>query len=163
VLNRQLNARTAASMRKVWQNLPHERPESAPQWNGRDGLFHLLVQFLHPSACSDCMGPAILHNLDSRRPTTFLLPAGIEALLTDRVTRMQFEALRKDVTWGCACAGMPAPPCAVRAIRAWLEGAAIESGPVFRSVTRHGKVALRRDALDAGIEKFTGRIGSEAD
>ena len=30
--------------------------------------------------------------------------------------------------------------CPVRALRAWLEASAIDAGPVFREVTRHGKV-----------------------
>src|SRR5438876_9351110 len=29
--------------------------------------------------------------------------------------------------------------CPVRALRAWLDGAAIARGPIFRSVDRHGK------------------------
>ena len=36
--------------------------------------------------------------------------------------------------------GRKAELCPVRALRAWLETAGIESGPVFRSVTRHGAV-----------------------
>lgn len=33
--------------------------------------------------------------------------------------------------------------CPVRAVRAWIEASGIESGPLFRSITRHGKVQGR--------------------
>jgi len=61
--------------------------------------------------------------------------------------------------------------CPVRALRAWLEAAGITSGPVFRSVTRHGhigsaaitghgialavKQAVRRAALAEGHDEAT--------
>jgi integrase len=38
--------------------------------------------------------------------------------------------------------------CPVRALRAWIEAASIEDGPVFRPVNRHGQV---------GAERLTGR------
>lgn len=34
--------------------------------------------------------------------------------------------------------------CPVRALRAWLEQAGIDSGPLFRSVSRHGTIGSRR-------------------
>jgi integrase len=48
-------------------------------------------------------------------------------------------------------------------MRAWLEGASIEPGPVFRSLTRHGKIGprmsgyavalvVKRDARALGLE-----------
>lgn len=54
--------------------------------------------------------------------------------------------------------------CPVMALRAWLDGAGIKSGPVFRAVDRHGRVAatalsersiakiLKRAAARAGID-----------
>lgn len=39
--------------------------------------------------------------------------------------------------------------CPVRALRAWLDLAAIDAGPVFRAVDRHGHIASRR--LTAGV------------
>ena len=54
----------------------------------------------------------------------------------------------------------------VRAISEWLEEAAIESGPLFLSIDRHGKIGdrlsgrsvyniVRRRAKEAGIEHYT--------
>lgn len=40
--------------------------------------------------------------------------------------------------------GANAATCPVRALRAWLEGAGITAGPVFRSVNRHGGVGATR-------------------
>jgi hypothetical protein len=34
--------------------------------------------------------------------------------------------------------------CPVRSLRAWLDVAAIASGPIFRSVDRHGNVSAQR-------------------
>jgi Phage integrase family len=47
--------------------------------------------------------------------------------------------------------------------RAWLEGAAIESGPVFRSVTRHGKLGARMSdyAVALVVKKYAGSVGLE--
>jgi len=53
-------------------------------------------------------------------------------------------------------------PCPVRALRAWLDGAGITTGPIFRRVTRTGKVTsplspqsvsliIKRRAADAGL------------
>jgi len=54
--------------------------------------------------------------------------------------------------------------CPVRALRAWLEAAAIVDGPVFREVTRHGRVEsapltgrsvsriVKRSGVSAGLE-----------
>jgi integrase len=59
--------------------------------------------------------------------------------------------------------GTPAM-CPVRALRAWLEAAAVTSGPLFREVTRHGHVGpnaltgrtvsrlVKRAAVAAGLE-----------
>jgi integrase len=51
--------------------------------------------------------------------------------------------------------------CPVRAMRAWLEGAAIESGPVFRSVTRHGKVGARLSgyAVALAVKRYADVLG----
>jgi len=62
--------------------------------------------------------------------------------------------------------------CPVRALRAWLEAARITSGPLFRSVDRHGNVApartsgltvaraVKRAALAAGLdaERFAAHL-----
>jgi hypothetical protein len=51
--------------------------------------------------------------------------------------------------------------CPVRAMRAWLEGTAIESGPVFRTVTRHGKVGARMSgyAVALVVKRYAGVLG----
>lgn len=58
----------------------------------------------------------------------------------------------------------PRNGCPVRALRVWLDSAGIDSGPVFRAVNRHGRVAtaalsersiskiLKRAAARAGID-----------
>ena len=56
--------------------------------------------------------------------------------------------------------------CPVRALKAWVEAAAIESGPLFRSITRHGRIqgrlsgyavalVVKRHAGVAGLESAT--------
>jgi hypothetical protein len=51
--------------------------------------------------------------------------------------------------------------CPVRTMRAWLEGAAIESGPIFRSVTRPGKLGGRMSgpAVALVVKKYAGTLG----
>src|SRR6202042_2991166 len=60
--------------------------------------------------------------------------------------------------------------CPVRALRAWLDAAGIEAGPIFRGVDRHGRVSseritdrtvariVQRCALAAGLDpsRFAG-------
>ena len=54
--------------------------------------------------------------------------------------------------------------CPVRTLRAWLEASGITSGPVFRSITRHGVIGDRlTDKSVAGIVKRTAtRAGLDA-
>jgi integrase len=54
--------------------------------------------------------------------------------------------------------------CPVRSLKAWLEAAAIESGPVFRSVTRHGKVGGRMSgyAVALVVKRYAGAVGLES-
>jgi hypothetical protein len=51
--------------------------------------------------------------------------------------------------------------CPVRSLKAWLEAAAIESGAVFRSVTRHGKVGARMSGYAAAlvVKQYAGTLG----
>jgi integrase len=53
--------------------------------------------------------------------------------------------------------------CPVRAMRAWLEGAAIDSGPVFRSVNRHGKLGARMSGYAVALvaKRYAGAVGRE--
>jgi integrase len=53
--------------------------------------------------------------------------------------------------------------CPVRSLKAWLEAASIESGTVFRSVTRHGKIAARMSgyAVALVVKKYAGVLGLE--
>jgi hypothetical protein len=50
----------------------------------------------------------------------------------------------------------------VRAKRSWLEGVAIESGPVFRSVTRHGDLEALRARLRRISDRELFRFGRAA-
>jgi integrase len=53
--------------------------------------------------------------------------------------------------------------CPVRALRAWLDAAAIESGPLLRSVTRHGKMQGRLSgyAVALIVKRHAGAAGLE--
>lgn len=86
-------------------------------------------------------------------------PRSMELLLPRSKTDAEGEGARVGIPRGKAEA-----TCPVRALRAWLDAAGIERGPVFRAVTRHGTprstalsgeamrlVVLKRAAL-AGIE-----------
>ena len=55
--------------------------------------------------------------------------------------------------------------CPVRTLQAWLELAAIASGPLFRSLNRHGQVQPRRlSPKDVArvVKKLAGRAGLDA-
>jgi site-specific recombinase XerD len=55
--------------------------------------------------------------------------------------------------------------CPVRTIQAWIEQAAIESGPLFRSINRHGQVqAGRLSAIDVArvVKKLAQRAGLDS-
>ncbi len=52
--------------------------------------------------------------------------------------------------------------CAVRAVESWLDRARITSGPVFRSVDRHGRVSkhgLNSDSIARILKRAAGRAG----
>lgn len=56
--------------------------------------------------------------------------------------------------------------CPVRATRAWLDEAAIEDGPVFRSVDRHGNIseeALSSKSVAGIVKKHAQRLGHDPD
>lgn len=58
--------------------------------------------------------------------------------------------------------GQTADTCAVRALRAWLDAAGIEAGPVFRSVSRWGKVsddAMTPFAVAGVVKAAAERVG----
>jgi len=52
----------------------------------------------------------------------------------------------------------------VRSLKAWLEAAGIESGPVFRSITRHGKIGARLSGYDVAlvVKQYAGALGLDA-
>jgi integrase len=60
-----------------------------------------------------------------------------------------------------ASVGSNSDTCPVRALRAWIEAAAIESGPLFRSVTRHGKIQGRLSgfAVAVIVKRYAGAVG----
>jgi hypothetical protein len=51
--------------------------------------------------------------------------------------------------------------CPVRALRVWVEASAIESGPLFRSITRHGKIQRRLSgyAVAIVVKRYAGVVG----
>jgi integrase len=54
--------------------------------------------------------------------------------------------------------------CPVRSLKAWLEAGGIESGPVFCSITRHGKIGARLSsyAVALVVEQYAGALGLDA-
>lgn len=55
--------------------------------------------------------------------------------------------------------------CPVRSLKAWLQVSRIESGPVFRSITRHGHIsdtALSDRAVALVVQERTGQAGFDA-
>lgn len=56
--------------------------------------------------------------------------------------------------------------CAVRALREWLDRAAITEGPIFRPVTRHGKISRRRlcaESVAIVVKRRARAAGLDAD
>jgi len=64
---------------------------------------------------------------------------GLEVTLRRSKTDQEGQGRKVGVPYG----GNPST-CPVRAVRAWLDAAAIVDGPVFRSVNRHGQVSADR-------------------
>lgn len=96
---------------------------------------------------------------------------GLEVNLRRSKTDQEGKGERKGIPYGSDRA-----TCPVRALKAWLEAAGISSGPVFRSVTRHGGISaaalsdrtvaqiVKDSAAAAGLDasKFSGhslRVG----
>ena len=54
--------------------------------------------------------------------------------------------------------------CPVRSLKAWLEASGIESGPVFRSITRHGRIESRLSsgAVALVVKQYAGALGLDA-
>lgn len=82
---------------------------------------------------------------------------GLQVTLRRSKTDQEAEGRRVGVPHG------QPETCPVRAVRAWLEAAGITEGPVFRAVTRHGKVGgplsgrsvarvVKRSARAVGLE-----------
>ena len=63
---------------------------------------------------------------------------GMVVLISKSKTDQAGEGLRKGLPYGSG------ETCPVRAMKWWLEAAAIYSGPVFRSIDRHGNISDRR-------------------
>lgn len=80
------------------------------------------------------------------------------------IRRSKTDQEAAGVTIGLPFAGDPAV-CPVRALRAWLEAARVESGPVFRAVNRHGQVAGERlsdRAVHAIVCRYAAAAGLDA-
>ena len=73
-------------------------------------------------------------------------PEGIKVLLPRSKTDQDGEGRYVGIKRG----SVPAT-CPVRALRAWLDAAAITSGPVFRRVDRHGNVLEKISAQSVGL------------
>ncbi|MGI4831627.1 MAG: site-specific integrase [Janthinobacterium lividum] len=58
--------------------------------------------------------------------------------------------------------GVHAATCPVRALRGWLEAAAIQAGALFREIDRHGRIGergLHRDSVGAILKRAVARAG----
>lgn len=85
---------------------------------------------------------------------------GVEILLTRSKTDQESHGKIKKIPHGVSSL-----TCPVRALKEWLESADIFSGPIFRSINRHGKISSQRlsdkavarvvsaRAKQAGLEK----------
>jgi integrase len=53
--------------------------------------------------------------------------------------------------------------CPVRALRAWIEASGIDAGPLFRSITRHGKIQGRLSGFAVAliVKQYVGAVGLE--
>lgn len=69
---------------------------------------------------------------------------GVKLLLVKSKTDKEGEGAEIMIVWGRHDA-----TCPVRALKRWLEAAAIKSGPVFRKVNKGGRVEARRLSEDA--------------
>lgn len=63
----------------------------------------------------------------------------VEGLLI-HVRRSKTDQQGRGTVLGVPCGASP-ETCPVRALQAWLEAAGIEAGPIFRGVSRHGRLA----------------------
>jgi integrase len=60
--------------------------------------------------------------------------------------------------------GENAATCPVRALEAWLKHAEIESGAVFRAVTRHGRIGAARlspQSVALVVKKYAAAVGKD--
>ena len=85
---------------------------------------------------------------------------GHRVTFTDNGLLIELDASKTDQEGHGAVIGVPfgshAETCPVRALRAWLEASEIPSGPVFRSVTRHGHIkesAMRGEAIGEAVKR----------
>ena len=88
------------------------------------------------------------------------VPEGLVILLRKSKTDQEAAGRRIGVPFG-----EQPETCPVRALRAWLEAAAISEGPLFRAVDRHGRVAARAlsdKAVAEVVKRATTRAGYDA-
>jgi integrase len=84
---------------------------------------------------------------------------GLIVRLATSKTDQEGQGVEKGIPY----AGNPAT-CPVRSLRAWLEAARLESGPLFRPVTRHGQLGERRlsdRAVALVVKRLAARAGLE--
>jgi integrase len=83
---------------------------------------------------------------------------GLVVLLRRSKTDQEGEGRRVGVPYGSN-----PETCPVRSLRAWIEVSAAESGALFRSVTRHGKIQGRLSgfAVATIVKRYAGTVGLE--
>ncbi len=90
-----------------------------------------------------------------------------DVLFTPDGIRLTIRKSKTDQEGAGQCIGIAhgGALCPVRALRAWLESSGIASGPVFRSVSRHGHVSAARltDQVVANVVKaYAGAAGLDS-
>lgn len=86
---------------------------------------------------------------------------GLEVTIRRSKTDQEGAGRKVGIPYG----GNPAT-CPVRAVRAWLDAAGITDGPVFRSVSRHGRVSAERlsdRAVALVVQRHAAAHGLDAD
>ncbi len=81
---------------------------------------------------------------------------GLVLTLRRSKTDQEGEGRRIGVPYGSSL-----ETCPVRSLKAWLDASGIECGPLFRSITRHGKIQGRLSGFGVAIvvKKYAGAVG----
>jgi integrase len=107
-----------------------------------------------------CTGALLVVELVTVTLTTCRTGDGLVILLRRSKTDQEGEGRKVGLPYGSN-----PETCPVRTLRAWIEAPAIESGPLFRSITRHGKTQERLSgfAVAVIVKRYAGAVGLDMD